>query len=342
MHKFHGFPDSPFAKSIKSKVDSKLIDSFEYLLSISCKGLNISPNSYLQKLTKTRGNKLNSLAYLYHTKLKNSIKEQDTIGVKEILKNLELANFISNNIVVDSIESTTNSVYENQLLLDIFKYGYTTTYKKEPDIKAMNKQQVNFHINTAKKSLEYLKIIDNETYKEIESCVSEIMIYESSFMNSGTSFNSLGLITMNKLINNQNWTTYLEIIVHEAAHIHLYNLMVIDPLFKNKNEKFFSPLRLEKRPMIGIFHGMFVLSRIIRVFFMLDEFFQSNNNKPDIVFSYPEIVFSYNNSKNDSPHIEKFNSLYTTVLENAILTEKGKTILSDCKRMTEKTAYNTV
>ena len=324
-----GYPDPKLAKEVKRLVDNKLIESFIYLLQVAEKGIKTSTIEIQERLKGQKNKKLSSLAYLYHTKLKQFINEQSVDGVNKLIKNIaDGSTFLSHQIQVDSIEANFFSREENKLLIDVFKYGYSTTYNKEPDLRALENDVVLHHVRQAQKAIDTIKLIDPLSFDEIQKCVSEILIYESNFMNSGSSFNTLGLITMNNLIEEQNWTTYLEIIIHEAAHLHLYNIMVYDKLFDNKNEYFFSPLRQEKRPMIGIFHGMFVLSRIIRTFNLLDEFYLNSEDKP-------KVVFSYNNSRNNTPHIQKFESLYNTVINNARLTSWGEKIVADCKRMTE-------
>lgn len=58
---------------------------------------------------------------------------------------------------------------------------------------------------------------------------------------------------------------YYESFIHECSHLHLYALMGNDPLVLNKeSERYRSPLRIDKRPMFGLFHAAFVLARIVR------------------------------------------------------------------------------
>src|SRR5206468_121331 len=67
---------------------------------------------------------------------------------------------------------------------------------------------------------------------------------------------------------------YLEHIVHECAHQHLFALQLIDPVVLNdKNELFDAPIRLQKRPMDGIFHACFVLARMVRCFNKTNQYF---------------------------------------------------------------------
>jgi len=60
---------------------------------------------------------------------------------------------------------------------------------------------------------------------------------------------------------------YAERLVHETSHMHLNALMAGDPVVLNDwSERFRSPLRPDPRPMMGIYHAMYVTSRIVDFF----------------------------------------------------------------------------
>jgi hypothetical protein len=65
---------------------------------------------------------------------------------------------------------------------------------------------------------------------------------------------------------------FIEHIVHEGSHLHASALEIHDELVLNSpDERFTAPIRPDARPMSGIFHATFVLSRITRVFRRLSE-----------------------------------------------------------------------
>lgn len=65
---------------------------------------------------------------------------------------------------------------------------------------------------------------------------------------------------------------FCEHIIHETSHLHLHTLFAIDPIVLNRpNERYTAPIRPDPRPMYGIFHATFVLSRMVRLFMLLSE-----------------------------------------------------------------------
>src|SRR5260221_14334319 len=63
---------------------------------------------------------------------------------------------------------------------------------------------------------------------------------------------------------------FIEHVVHEAFHIYLNCLMASDPIILNSREKcFMSPLRVDPRSMIGVFHATYVSASVSQTFFKL-------------------------------------------------------------------------
>ena len=93
-----------------------------------------------------------------------------------------------------------------------------------------------------------------------------------------------------------------------------------DPLVLNPaDEVFAAPLRDDDRPMIGIFHALFVLSRICYVF---SEIIRNSDGIPE-----PEYYDRL------SSNLEKLRNTADIVRQHAILTETGKNIFTAiCQR----------
>jgi HEXXH motif-containing protein len=59
---------------------------------------------------------------------------------------------------------------------------------------------------------------------------------------------------------------FLETLVHETSHLHLFTIMDCNIIILNDEyDLYASPLRADKRPMLGVFHAVFVLSRMVRI-----------------------------------------------------------------------------
>lgn len=84
---------------------------------------------------------------------------------------------------------------------------------------------------------------------------------------------------------------FSEHLVHETSHMHLNALMAGDPIILNdRSELFASPLRPDGRPMLGVFHAMFVTTRIVQFFLRLVEQDQREKTLQHLVETFDELI----------------------------------------------------
>lgn len=107
---------------------------------------------------------------------------------------------------------------------------------------------------------------DMTMFDEIVEQVSIIKLFEGKVTMGFTDVRILGAMFIRvPRLNLDPVPYFFEHIIHEASHIHLNCLMVMDPLILNAPEdRFTSPLRGDPRPMIGVFHATYVSARIAR------------------------------------------------------------------------------
>ena len=61
----------------------------------------------------------------------------------------------------------------------------------------------------------------------------------------------------------RNRISIVDLLVHESSHVLLFGLSADGALTTNRgHERYESPLRSDKRPIDGIFHGCFVATRV--------------------------------------------------------------------------------
>lgn len=179
----------------------------------------------------------------------------------------------------------------------------------------LEREKINEAINLLKYSGKY--------YDEFNNLVEEVLFIggtESLHIRSGSSLNMFGLIMI--------WCDeihtipyYLELLIHETAHLRLFLENLTDPLvLNNPDELYDAPFRNDSRPMIGIFHGLFVLTRIIVVMSIILEKLTPKDSQFSI-----EIKDKIERSK------KKFDLTVIDIEKNGILTEKGLSIFQDCK-----------
>lgn len=163
-----------------------------------------------------------------------------------------------------------------------------------------------------------------ETGNEIDHFIHQIYLTQettdnSRFMRSGTNFYMWGMMFA-YVHSSHSIAYYIDILAHECGHTALNILNAGDPLVLNRaDDVFTAPLRDDDRPMIGIFHALFVLSRICYVF---SEIIRNSNSTPE-----PEYYDRL------SSNLEKLSNTADIVRQHAILTETGEHIFTAiCQR----------
>lgn len=113
--------------------------------------------------------------------------------------------------------------------------------------------------------IELLKSHSSDLYHEAEALIDEIVLTgpgDEYHVRSASSYNLLGLVLI--------WADevhspvyYAQQVVHEAAHLRLFLKSTDDKFVLNPESQLYTaPFRPDARPMLGIFHALFVLARI--------------------------------------------------------------------------------
>lgn len=158
-----------------------------------------------------------------------------------------------------------------------------------------------------------LKQIDFDFYQELESYVTRVKLFNGKALKAATSASVFGAIYLKLPPVTENSEAYFaDHIIHETSHLHLDILLAFDKIILNEEaEKFQAPIRIDPRPMFGIFHATFVLSRMVRLFQRIIK----DTPKQDYI-----------------DRLDTFRSQFdmglTTIEKHAILTENGQIIKS--------------
>ena len=170
---------------------------------------------------------------------------------------------------------------------------------------------------------------DRESYLEILTYIDKFLICRSKKMHGGSCFNTYGYICLRQLEPSYHWTKYLEGIVHETAHHSLFAIWFAQPILEKEAaaEYYYSPLRNELRPINGVFHAMYVLARVVRIFNILKK-------HKEYLEDLEKVKYNFNNAKNNTSFEKKFDDAYEIVKNNAKLTPFGKKFLSEIKQLT--------
>ena len=160
-------------------------------------------------------------------------------------------------------------------------------------------------------------------YHEFQALVTTIVISKPSsqrFRFDGASSYHLWGLMMLAWDNNKSDLEWIETLAHESSHIYLFGLTQDQVLLEedNSGKTYSSPLRMDKRPLEGIYHATYVSAKM---YFAVNHYRDSNST----LFKLEEI------DRLTSASLKAFNDGYQTIMQHAQLTELGKTILQDCK-----------
>jgi len=249
-------------------VKIKLIESFNYLCSLideiidkdtldSCKNklytINVAQES------------ISGYAHALHTYLIDYIENKSLDKITTLIQELEKSELLIYDLKIYGFDPNSLGSHKFELYKDIFlqddkyKMSFNNPSKK-------NERQAKEKISTA---LLLIKQADKNLYNEIIKLVTEIILFENNTTNvasSGTSFNCYGTIFIAcNIIDSIPF--YIEAIVHEAAHLYLFLIVLEDSIVLNpESERYPAPLRKDMRPMMGIYHATFVIARILYAF----------------------------------------------------------------------------
>lgn len=105
---------------------------------------------------------------------------------------------------------------------------------------------------------------------ELQEYVRQVRLVDSKVIGGMSSVRFFGTVFLSRPSRNSSEKELAERffggLVHETSHLHLHALMAQDPLVLNRDERFESPLRRDRRPMLGIYHASFVLARLALMF----------------------------------------------------------------------------
>ena len=122
---------------------------------------------------------------------------------------------------------------------------------------------------------------------------SEISIYAKTILptysikNMITSSTSPDILGQLYLPYISDITNLAECFLHECMHQYLYRIDSIDSIFNKDQDKdnlYYSPWRDDPRPLIGLFHGIFVFNEIGKFYIKLGQNAKTKNEKEDFYY----------------------------------------------------------
>lgn len=290
---------------------SKLLHSLDHLLDVNESDLGAlypTGKAHIAHLAST--SKVSCFDYALNSLLlKATVNEEVDAALPSIaalltvlpLKEISYFDFRENDF------KEKNDLLKKYMLFDLPKEANLT----EPDR----------HASQATKTLiqEALALIQNyhqEYYLEMSEFISEFMLFKSEDLKAGSSFDVFGLISINVNNANRSVINMAETIIHEAAHLYLFSLSTEDPLVLNDYEEgFYSPIKKSQRPMLGLYHAVFVLTRVVDFLTIL----RSADLPSNHLIETDQLIDRYQTMANES---------LETILSSAQLTDLAKDLIT--------------
>jgi len=235
--------------------------------------------------------------------------------------NLERLESLVLPFVIKSIQSAKNSFENLGILVDLNNNALAsapirqrleiTAKKAQPEdhllmVLAMSDDKIQkFHA-----AIQIILRVWPEMAKEILCSISCVSLFEANYAIGAADVCVHGALFFNQVKFDLEPVKLAEEIIHESSHVRLNCRLSIDNFIENNpSESYSSPLRKDKRPMFGIIHQIFVLSRLrqyyIRCSSELDSTYQQD--------------------------VDNITKLLSTGLEvarrHAVLSESGKVLL---------------
>jgi hypothetical protein len=312
-------------------MDVSVLDTMAYLTHVASASLSESFDSAVATVERARSavlrdaRRLRGVLYSVNAELEQAMRTGEVPRVRSLIAGLTLESFLGGSLVIHCFKGATLGQVEEDCFVTALRREFVSAYGEALRIEAPE------HFERSERFLKLaiagLRDIDPELAAEVQSYVVEVMVCASDQVHAGSSFRTFGTIYLRELQPDQHWIVYLEHLVHEAAHLHLYALWKNDQIVMNESKgRFSSPLRREPRPLSGIFHAMFVLARLLRASSRL-------KRHPGYAGLETLWVTSNNNASNAASLVEKFEDAWATLHREAELTCLGEELLVSAREM---------
>ncbi len=315
---FDSLPCHKRASFLSDKIKTKLIESLKYVIEFNRDSLEPYYFHWQEMLKKLKTeSKISSLFFALNSHLIEATNNQTIHTFKDsVVEFLEIPTIT--NIRYFHFQSSTDNRFKNELFQ---KY---IIFDLPPEAKISDPSSADVAIieSLITQALQLINSCDTAFYKEILAYVNECMILNLDIIKGGTSFNLFGMIFIDSKNAQASVINMIDHLIHETAHLYLFALGVDDALVLNEYEdKFFSPIKNKDRPMLGVYHAGFVLSRVVNFFRLLVQ------TSPSLCTSIELIEVNM--------LIEKYRKMafdsFKIVREHGILTPLGKQMIESAE-----------
>jgi hypothetical protein len=306
-----------FRESLKTELAS-LLSTVERTFSAPAGALSSS----IQSIDPTR--RYNPALYTVHWRLAKELQDANVNGVVEVLELLD--ELLPNPYAPDgiSISQLDNSIPDASVLEFLLgPEGARGPDGEVPEMNQLSDEQFRTTTEYLQQALSLISSLDLGISDELLNYVATIKPFTGRVVRGMTSVRTFGIIYIRLPDGvpsiDEILLYFVDHLTHEVSHLHLHTLMNVDPLLTNPDsERFSAPIRKDLRPLYGIYHATFVLSRIVRTLGRL----KAVNNSSTVSLAFDEAVGRYRKG-------------YETVAKHGTLTPLGRQLFEATRQVAE-------
>ena len=315
---FDSLPCPKRANFLSNRIKNRLIESLEYLVEFNKIPLDTSYSQWVKMLEKIKAeSKVSALFYALNSYLIEATNNQtiDTLkdSIQEFLEIPRITNITHSHFQASICNKLKNELFQKYIIFDL---------PPAAEISDPDPTDVAIIRDLIPKALNLIRLCDTNFYQEILEYVNEFMVLKlDDLIRGGTSFNLFGMIFIESKNAQYTVINMVDHLIHETAHLYLFALGIEDPLVLNEYEdKFFSPIKNKDRPMLGVYHAAFVLSRVVQFLRLLTKTTLCTATELTEVNT---LIERYTNMASDS---------FKIVQDHAILTTLGKHMITSAEK----------
>lgn len=278
---FTALPRQGDAAIVGAYYRKRLIKSLMSMLRTVERALRADLNFVKRKFENLNVNrKFGPHIYYLHYQLQRHVKTSDAAGVKGIVTLLE--NLPETHIYAPVLQISSGLAEEWELFIqqDVQDLTATNSAGKRGVMLGATSPRLEEMKSYLHDAIKTIASYDPEMKSQLDEYVTHIKIFDGDGIIGMTDVRVFGAVFIRTTPPAQNPLAYFtEHLIHETSHLHLNALMAYDPIIANPPEELYpAPIRLDPRPMYGVFHATYVLSRIVRFFRLLRYLFPENKN----------------------------------------------------------------
>ncbi|GGK33958.1 aKG-HExxH-type peptide beta-hydroxylase [Nocardia camponoti] len=322
---FSAVPDASRSAVLRTRMNEQLLSDLAKYTTIAAKVFPVAAErveAILPVVDPTA--KLSPLLYVIHHDVRNGLQNQNAPAVGSALSRLIGAiekgsgsapsRLTAGNIVGDALDGSLIETIVRELPAD----GDGQLAQVLPARSAEYRRARRWF----EEGLTVMQDVDPELFGELGQYGAELRLFTGTHARGVTSVKAFGQILLrvpDESEYEQGPLYFLDHITHETSHLALHSMMNVDRLISNGFTSVHdAPIRKDKRPLYGIYHATFVLSRIVRVLARVAK--QVPSERCDRLRDI---------------QLERFRKGHATVMGNAELTVAGRAVMDSCARLVE-------